>query len=566
MINPLQKFLLILFSVFLVTHSWADQLVVKTDRQQIEMGDILTLHVIADFQTYHDTPDLTVLHDQFEILGTQRSNQLQIINGKYTAMTNWQIQLLPKQAGELIIPPLNVGHVSSQPYKIQVAEINYSALNNAKLKSKLPFFMEADVSHEKPYVQSQVIYSLRFYFQGSVISGNIRPPQFDTAESDILQDQVSYRKNLNGVPFKVIEWTYAIHPQTAGKLTIAPAIFSGIISWNGRQKGVKEQSPELVLDVQKIPVEFSQKTNQAWLPASQLSLTQQFDQNPSQLNVGDTLTQTIKLSGLGLKSNQLLDLPVPNAKGIKVYPDQTKNHEQKDMTGFKSSRIFKRAIVLTAPGQFELPAQTLYWWNTDTDQLATLTLPATSIQVSSAQQTSTSQTLLNEVVGQTKVLSNTSTELNDQGFVSRETLWQTISLIFAVLWLLTLIIWRSHVQKYKRLPLIADTDEPINIEVDQQAWSSLTTLEKLPAKAFYQQLPKWLKQHLNVTNIAELNDEKLDQCFHQLNAHLYNQMPLADELIKDICDQLAQYKQATKVHKSHSELTPLYPTHKAHDQ
>ncbi|MBD3777621.1 MAG: BatD family protein, partial [Thiotrichales bacterium] len=113
MVNPPLKWLLTALTLLLSQTLWANSVTVQTDRQQVEMGDIVTLTIDADFQSRLGQPDLSALQDQFELLGSQRSSNIQIVNGDFQTSTRWLVQLLPKQAGELMIPPIDIDGVKS---------------------------------------------------------------------------------------------------------------------------------------------------------------------------------------------------------------------------------------------------------------------------------------------------------------------------------------------------------------------------------------------------------------------------------------------------------------------
>jgi len=112
--------LMLMILMMLPILGFAKTLTVSADRQTIEMGDIITLSIQADFQTLGSQLDLDSLKDQFELLGRQQNNQISMINGQFSSNTQWQITLLAKQIGELIVPPLRIEGVESKPYKIKV--------------------------------------------------------------------------------------------------------------------------------------------------------------------------------------------------------------------------------------------------------------------------------------------------------------------------------------------------------------------------------------------------------------------------------------------------------------
>ena len=286
---------------------FANSITVESDRQTVEFGDIVTLKITADFQVITGQLDLSKLDDQFEVLGSQRSNNLQMVNGDFKSSTTWLVRLLPKQEGQLLIPPFEFENVTSQPYAINVTPLKVQHSGTALQ----PYFLESSVDTADPYIQEQVIYTLRFYHQGRYVDGMIRPPKFDKMMLETLKDQAVYQKQILGKNFTVYEWVYALYPQSSGKIVIDPPMFNGRIQYAGQLRSVKEFAKAIELDVQIEPPSFAEQSNNSWMPTQSLTLTDEWTQPTGDvIRIGDTLTQTITMKVQGLKASQLLNLTV----------------------------------------------------------------------------------------------------------------------------------------------------------------------------------------------------------------------------------------------------------------
>ena len=381
----LTKIILISLALILVlllsTQVQAKTLTATIDRQQAEMGDILTLIVKTDFQTF-DSPDFSLLEDQFDLLGSQRSSQIQIVNGDYQAFSRWDVRLTPKQTGELRIPPLKVDAVASQAIKV-----NVSKGSNIQGEGRGSSFFESSVNINTPYVQQEVIYTLRFFHLGNLVRGNIRPPVFENAITQNLRQQYNYQKQIDGRLYEVYEWTWAFYPQKSGEMTIAKQRFDGRIQLGVRMKQVRDETDTLTLNVKPKPSSYPTQAN--WLPAQKLQLTEDW-QTPKTLRVGDSITRTFNLQAMGLQASQLPNFELTPQPGFTSYPDQakTRNHPQTDnqmtVIGQLSQSI---AIVPTEAGTITLPEIRLPWWNTATNQQEIAVLPAKQFTVLPAVQT-----------------------------------------------------------------------------------------------------------------------------------------------------------------------------------
>ena len=55
------------------------------------------------------SPDLTPLQKDFEVLSTQSSSELRIVNGRSSSSMTYRFVLRPKRVGELIVPAISIG-------------------------------------------------------------------------------------------------------------------------------------------------------------------------------------------------------------------------------------------------------------------------------------------------------------------------------------------------------------------------------------------------------------------------------------------------------------------------
>jgi hypothetical protein len=525
---------------------WANSVTVQTDRQQVEMGDIVTLTIDADFQSRLGQPDLSALQDQFELLGSQRSSNIQIVNGDFQTSTRWLVQLLPKQAGELMIPPIDIDGVKSQAYQLSVKPLA-SPLQQGALP---PFFLKAEVSPPEPYVQQQVLYTLRFYYQGRYVDGAIRPPQFDNALVQLLRDGEVFNKQIQGQSYTVYEWIYALYPQKSGDLNVSTPSFNGRIQYQGRLKQIQENANDLTLKVKPVAADFTRQAHNAWLPAKRLALKQEWTL-PDEIHVGDSLTQTLTLQADGLMASQLPTLDFSVGDDFKVYPDQPSSDQKASPQGVMGAKQLKRALIPTQAGELHIPAQTFHWWNTQTDRLESITLEAKTLTVLPAKNNPAALTpqAANPLAAATQPsVPDTSA---DRGF------WPWLSAVFAALWLLTLGLWWQARRQGQNLAEAQQSNAQKSSKKTQQAGSDLATLCVLPPQTLYAELKRWLQRQHRINAFSELQDAQLIESVRRLEAHLYHAQDWSETERTELCEALKAFGSARQT-TAKSHLKPLY--------
>ncbi|CAD5109786.1 BatD family protein [Zestomonas carbonaria] len=366
----------------------AASLTASVDRDRLSAGETVELTIESDDPTQFGKPDLTPLEPLFEVLGTRQLNRLSTREGQTTATTRWIITLLPKQDGYVVIPPLTLGELQSQPIPLQVLEAGEES--TAKVA---PVFIDASLDQESVYVQAQAVLTLRIYHSVSLFDdSSLTPLQIADARVEQLGQARTYEKDIGGVRHGVIEVRYAIFPQRSGELQIPALMFSATtvdpsqasdFQPFGPRPGklVRVRSPQIPLAVKAKPADYP--ANAPWLPARALSLTESWAPEPGKVQVGDSLTRHLMLKVDGLASAQLPPLPTTRAKGLRRYPDQPKLANQASERGLVGSREESEALVPGQSGQIELPPVEVLWWNTREDRLERALLPARTLDVAS---------------------------------------------------------------------------------------------------------------------------------------------------------------------------------------
>ncbi|MGM8225851.1 BatD family protein [Cellvibrio sp. ARAG 10.3] len=372
-------FILLAFSAS--TH--ADTLSASVDRDTISLQETLTLTLRFYAQT-SDSPDLTLLQKDFDILNTQQSNQMRVINGDMESFTDWRIALAPKRVGTLEIPSFTIEGASSDAIPITV-ESQSRAPQNASSE----VFVDVKVNKDNAYVQEQILLTIRLYTSVNLNGAEMTPLELpDALVVDLGENQ--YQTNINGRQHIVVERVYSIFPQHSGELIIPSLTYNVSVRssqrdpWadpfgNRRSNLLRLRTEEQRVKVNTAPAQF---TGQDWLPAKDLQLTEHW--STERLKVGEPVTRTITLSAEGLTAGQLTPLSMPAVDGLTFYPDQPQNDDKTSNKGVTGSRIETLAIIPNRSGKFTLPAISVDWWDTDSQKMKTATLPAKTVQVEDA--------------------------------------------------------------------------------------------------------------------------------------------------------------------------------------
>ena len=415
----------------------------SVDRTTIASHESLELTLRTDEST-NASPDLAALTQSFELLGTRQQQRTQIINNTSSYARDWIITLLPKEQGQLTIPAISLGDQQTQPITITVSD------DNSDTTATGPLLMRAEVSSASVYVQQELVLNVQILFSIPLYDDN-RLSTLDI--SDALVQQLGETRKIDtiidGVRYQGFELKYAIHPQTAGQLTIPSLTFSGVAAdprepfigsiFSSSGRPVQARSPEIEVKVKSRPDNFP--ASEPWLPARQLTIAEQWSQPLNNLKVGDAITRTITVTANGLSAVQLPPILMPQPEGVNSYPDKSNTQDRDTLKGIQGQRTDSIAMIPTQPGKITLPAINYPWFDTDSGEVRMATIAAIDIDVAPAPQTATATPVAAPVQCPPTVECPTQ---GNRPLWQTAAPWQGLSTLFALLWLGTLGLWRAR--------------------------------------------------------------------------------------------------------------------------
>ena len=463
------------------------------DRDTVAEGETLSLVIEVSGRGPSSDPDWSLLSQDFQVLGTDKSNQVNITNGTMEAKTRWIVTLAPQKTGSLTIPALTVGDQQTQAIVIKVTEAGTASTTGATPD----IFIESEVKPDTAYVQQQLTYVLRIYYAVTPHGPQLSDPKAADALIERLGDDRQYTTQRGDRRYGVIERQYAIFPQSSGTLSIESPIFSAQVPDTRQQlnnnnffgqggflgpgsfnslfqtvRPVQVRGQPFQITVKPRP---SNSGGGAWLPAENLTVTESWSSDPPTFRVGEPVTRTLTLKARGLTGAQLPELPLPSSADLKLYPDRSATDTQANTGVVVGQREQKIALVPMRPGTFQLPEIRIPWWDTQADAPREAIVPAREITVTGVptQSTPTPQASKTPVVPMEpsadakpepqKTPSSTvkaaqSPRLSDT-LSSGASYWFWIALALLIAWIATLLLWWRARSQVRAVSPSADAQE-----------------------------------------------------------------------------------------------------------
>lgn len=541
--------------------------IASIDRSVISFEDTLTLTIHIDDAGNFDSPDTAPLERDFQVLGTSQSSRHSFTNGTSQSSTEWIIQLAPRHQGILRIPAIRVAGKQTQSLTVNVEASAPSSMNSGE-----PIFLESEISSNSVYVQQQLIFTVRVFQSIQLDNMNLSEIEFDDALVEKLS-QNSFQRRIDNQLYRVHEIRYAIFPQRSGTLTIPEAVFTAnevvnqrsIFSLPGQGRIIRRLSQQHNVEVLDPPPAFAQQSDNPWLPANDIQLLETWSSSPDEIRVGDSITRSITLKTKGLLASQLPPYEFKPPVGARFYPDQGKTENSPSEQGMSSVRTDSVAIIPTQAGPLQLPAITISWWDTRQQKIRKAVIESRTIDIKSASPGSLGNS--------TPLAIDHSTPLAAAGNPvavtgSDNVLWQTLTAVFAGLWLITLWLWWQRRDKSAGNDII-DHPAPQALSEKQLFKQLLHSCEKKDVSVARASLIAWGQVFWPDYSIKSLSDIE-QHCGHpalktalsQLDSYLYGtstqNADWKNEVLVSILKTVRQSRSEKSKPLTEAELAPLY--------
>lgn len=358
----------------------AADIVASSDRDPASLNESFTLIFSSDEEPDGE-PDFSPLNEDFQVLRQGRSTQVNMVNGRLSRRTEWKLTVLAKRSGMLTVPRIAFGGEFSRPFTLTVVP---GTAPPAAGGSDDKLVIEVEAEPKNPYVQAQVLYTIRLLHRIALRNGQLDDPKTIDAVVQKLGEDRRYQTERNGRLYGVIERRFAIFPQKSGSLRIEPINLEAELAGGpgsvfdeffGRQGRIyKIRSDAMVLQVRPIPASFK---GRHWLPVGKLQLEESWSTTPPETVVGEPITRTLAVTAEGITMGMIPELTDKNAvrPELQRYPDQPVLNEEHGAHGLISRRREKTALIPMKEGEYRLPGVELPWWNTKSDRLEIARIP-----------------------------------------------------------------------------------------------------------------------------------------------------------------------------------------------
>ena len=192
----------------------------------------------------------------------------------------------------------------------------------------------------------------------------------------------NFSRREKGVSWTVQQHTLTIYPQRPGRYEIAPiSVDIEIAAEAGKSIKGRLFSPALSFEAMK-PIALSGIEN--WVAAPKFAVAERFDRVLQDLIPGDAIVRHIEFTAEDIPAMALPEFHAEAFEGLAAYRKPPLVQDRVNRGEYLALRREEITYVVEENGHWILPERRYQWWDTQTNELRELIVPAHEIKVEAA--------------------------------------------------------------------------------------------------------------------------------------------------------------------------------------
>jgi len=229
------------------------------------------------------------------------------------------------------------------------------------------------------------------WFSGGTRIGVPEVPGLVILQTEQFASNASEQRN--GQSWVIQRWTLDIFGQRPGSFTVPPlSLKISVNSASSDSLQGQMYSPPLSFTV-GLPAPLQDLEH--WVASPDFKVEQHFDKPLDDLQAGDAFERKVIFSASDVMAMMLPTFTAQRQPGLSAYPAPPELIDSNNRGVKLARRTQTISYMIETPGEYLLPAQDYFWWDTGLQELSVLSLPATAIRVGG---TATSETSVTETV------------------------------------------------------------------------------------------------------------------------------------------------------------------------
>ena len=329
-----------------------------------------------------------------------RSTSISIVNGRTTRTTSYIYSLIATEKGTYQVPAIPVRidgeTMETNPISFEVIEKGNLTDGGASYPD---IFLQVELDDEDPVTGQQIVASVVLYFKQGIEVTSFQPAfgwrtdGFWKEELENISQPRAESTILGGVRYrKATLLRYALFPSRSGEMTLSEYglsvgmrtqpdrndPFGSFFGSGTNQRRANLESDPLEISVSSLPERESSVNINA---VGDFEITREVSR--SDVETGETFELTTTVKGAG--NIPLLRRPEYSLPDVleTFTPNETSDIERRGLT-IQGEKTFVQQLVTRTPGKLRISSERIAVFNPKTERYSYKTLPALSVDVTSA--------------------------------------------------------------------------------------------------------------------------------------------------------------------------------------
>ncbi len=361
-----------------------------SDNEAVYLGDSVILEVEAVGLV--EPLDVSSLFKDADLLRETTGTRIAVIDERVVEVKLRRMEFVPRREGRAFFGPLNgitsQGAVNSNTVIINVLppadtdwqpdEDDLQVTMQLTLDNNQIITESASADINTPYVGQHMVADIILKHRYPITEESLTLPSFHGF--DVLSE-FEERRTVEGQDtdnrWRVISWRYHLFAQHSGALTIDG------IQWTG--SAIRSRTQRAAFDRktpdQQIQIKAAASVSDWWLPATGVSLVDDWSKDPRELSAGDEILRTITLTANGVLASHLPDVVPLESRALSTTLIKQTRTEQLTGNSPEATATFTFRMVAQSPIPVFLDTVRVVWHDTTRDTAEEAIIPARRINV-----------------------------------------------------------------------------------------------------------------------------------------------------------------------------------------
>lgn len=403
----------------------------------------------------------------------------------------------------------------------------YSALSSAV---EPDINIETQLENSQFMVKQQLLYNATISYSGTLIAPTLHPPEIPNAivlQAGSVKELYTKGNDVHPHSAKI---TWAIFPLKSGKMVIPPLQLKTSYKKNDlldlnylpevrtyKQDNTTENT--VIMTTKEKILTIATDDYSHLLNCKALLLSSQWNNNPDTLSLGQAAEYSVTIEARGLPSELIPAISIPDHKSYSAIEINSVRKNSSHAAGITGRYTVIFNITPKAVGNMLLPPFSIQWWNTEKQQLETVSLTGRQLTVKAT-------TSLKKVKGEEHNKNPlVSTTLDIQGdltqthqakpeYTNHPDISKTMILIFLGITALLLLTLSMARRPHKNSS---------EILLEKKSWQALlATLKQNNFKLIRQALRQWLHSDRIQKHLTSVSSAQIESLLFQIDRALYS--------------------------------------------